>query len=290
MNLEEYFKRIGFYGPFSKPDLETLNQVHKHHVMSIPFENLSIHCGEKITMDHELIFNKIVRSNRGGWCCENNLLFAWVLKEMGYNPVTLGSRVYNNTINQFGPKDSHLINKVVIDGTAYIADVSFGASSQIWYPLELVSGKDQPQSPGVFRLIQDGDLWTLEKTGRKPLVLNEAFTNSPLVDKSPTKKIYGFTLVPRGVDHFLETSHYLQTDPKSLFTNKSICSLQTATGFRALIGWTFSEVTYNNQDGFDVLDMKDISDDDVDKVLKEMFNVLLANKLVPINNKAGYTI
>lgn len=290
MNLEEYFKRIGFNGPFSKPDLETLNQVHKHHVMSIPFENLSIHCGEKITMDHELIFNKIVRSNRGGWCCENNLFFAGVLKEMGYNPVTLGSRVYNNTINQFGPTDSHLINKVVIDGTAYIADVSFGVSSQIWHPLELVSGKDQPQSPGVFRLIQDGDLWTLEKTGRKPLVLNEAFANSPLVDKSPTKKIYGFTLVPRGFDHFLETSHCLQTDPKSLFTNKSICSLQTATGFRALIGWTFSEVTYNNQDGFDVLDMKDISDDDVDKVLKEMFNVLLANKLVPINNKAGYTI
>uniref|UniRef100_A0A8C7GF44 arylamine N-acetyltransferase n=1 Tax=Oncorhynchus kisutch TaxID=8019 RepID=A0A8C7GF44_ONCKI len=232
MNLEEYFKRIGFHGPFSKPDLETLNQVHKHHVMSIPFENLSIHCGEKITMDHELIFNKIVRSNWGGWCCENNLLFAWVLKEMCYNPVTLGSRVYNNTINQ-----------IFIDWTAYIADVSFGVSSQIWYPLELVSGKDQPQSPDVFHLIQDGDLWKLEKTGRKPLVLNEAFTNSPLVHK--------------------KTSHCLQTDPKSLFTNKSICSLQTATGFRALIGWTFSEVTYNNQDGFDVFDMKDTSVDDL---------------------------
>uniref|UniRef100_A0A8C8F7Q5 arylamine N-acetyltransferase n=1 Tax=Oncorhynchus tshawytscha TaxID=74940 RepID=A0A8C8F7Q5_ONCTS len=181
MNLEEYFKRIGFHGPFSKPDLETLNQVHKHHVMSIPFENLSIHCGEKITMDHELM--RITSSL------------------LGY--------------------------------------LSFGVSSQIWYPLELVSGKDQPQSPDVFHLIQDGDLWKLEKTGRKPLVLNEVFTNSPL----------------------------------SLFTNKSICSLQKATGFRALIGWTFSEVTYNNQDGFDVFDMKDISVDDVDNVLNEMFNV-----------------
>uniref|UniRef100_A0A8K9UYB3 arylamine N-acetyltransferase n=1 Tax=Oncorhynchus mykiss TaxID=8022 RepID=A0A8K9UYB3_ONCMY len=131
-------------------------------------------------------------------CYENTLLFAWVLKEMCYNPVTLGSRVYNNTINQFGPKDSHLINKVVIDGTAYIADVSFGVSSQIWHPLELVSGKDQPQSPDVFRLIQDGDLWKLEKTGRKPLVLNEAFANSPLVHKTnklvPINNKAGYTI------------------------------------------------------------------------------------------------
>ncbi|KAJ7994917.1 hypothetical protein DPEC_G00254480 [Dallia pectoralis] len=201
----------------------------------------------------------------------------------------LGSKVYNNTTNQFNPLDSHLINKVVINGTAYIADVSFGVSSQIWYPLELVSGKDQPQPPGVFRLIQDGPLWTLEKSSRKQLVLNDAFANSSLVDKCPKKKIYGFTLLPRGVDHFLETSHYLQTDPNSLFTNKSICSLQTATGFKGLIGWTFIEFTYNNQDGVDVLDMKNISDDDVDKVLKETFNLLLPNKLVLKNNKANYT-
>ncbi|KAL1007470.1 hypothetical protein UPYG_G00087230 [Umbra pygmaea] len=161
MNLGEYFKRIGFHGQFSKPDLETLNQVHKHHVMSVPFENFSIHCGEKITMDLQLIFTKIVRSNRGGWCCENNFLFSWVLKEMGYNPVMLGSRVYNNTTNQFNPLESHLINKVVIDGTAYIADVSFGVSSQIWHPLELVSGWTNlnPQASSVSYKMETCGFW-----------------------------------------------------------------------------------------------------------------------------------
>lgn len=288
MNLGEYFERIGFQGPFEKPDLATLKMIHKQHVMSIPFENLSIHCGEEITMDIEQIYSKIVRSSRGGWCCENNLLFAWVLKEMGYDPVTLGSRLFHSITNESEPLDSHLINKVIIDGTAYIADVSFGVSCQIWHPLELVSGKDQPQSPGVFRLTEHEGTWALEKTGRTPLVLNEEFANSGLLDKSLTKKIYCFTLEPRGVNHFLETCHFLQTDPSSLFTNKSICSLQTATGFRALIGWTFSEITFNFQEGVDVFDMKDISDDQVEKVLKEKFNVLLVNKLVPKNNKASY--
>ncbi|KAM4602385.1 arylamine N-acetyltransferase, pineal gland isozyme NAT-10-like [Polymixia lowei] len=290
MNLGEYFKRIGFHGPYEKPDLATLKSIHKQHVMTIPFENLSIHCGEKITMDLEVIFNKIVRSNRGGWCCENNLLFSWVLKELGYNPKTLGSRVFNSITNDFNATDTHLINEVVIDGKAYIADVSFGVSCQIWEPLELISGKDQPQGAGVFRLIEQEEVWVLEKTGRKPKILNAEFANSSLVEKRQTKPIYSFSLVPRGVDHFTKTSLCLQTDPTSLFTNKSICSLQMATGFRALIGWTYSEVTFKPEDGVDLLDIKDIPDDEVVQILREKFNIKLVNKLVPINNKASYTL
>ncbi|XP_036391246.1 arylamine N-acetyltransferase, pineal gland isozyme NAT-10-like [Megalops cyprinoides] len=290
MNLESYFKRIGFNGPFDKPDLETLKNVHKKHILSIPFENLSIHCGERITMDLEFIYTKIVRSNRGGWCCENNLLFSWVLKEMGYNYTTLGSRVYNSAKKEFGPLESHLINKVIIDGKEYIADVSFGVSGQIRDPLELISGKDQPQLPGVFRLVEESGIWILEKTGRKPLIPNESFANSNLLDKSLTKQIYCFTLAPRRVDHFLETTQILQTSPESLFTNKSICSLQTPTGFRALVGWTYSEVTYNHQEGIDLFEMNDIPNDEIDRLLKEKFGVVLKNKLTPINIKACYTI
>lgn len=288
--MDEYFTKIGFHGPYEKPDLATLKQIHKQHVMTIPFENLSIHCGEWITMDLEFIFNKIVRSSRGGWCCENNLLFGWVLKELGYNPTMLGSRVFNSINNEFNPTDSHLINKVVIDGKAYIADVSFGVSCQIWEPMELVSERDQPQPSGVFRLKEQGEIWILEKTGRKPKLLSPDFANSSLVDKKQTKQIYCFSLMLRGVDHFLETTHRLQTDPCSLFTNKSICSLQTATGFRALIGWTYGEVTFKPEEGVDLFDIKDIPDDEIEQVLREKFHVKLVNKLVPINNRACYTL
>lgn len=288
MKLNEYFQKIGFQGSFEKLDLATLNLIHKRHVMSIPFENLSIHCGERIIMDQEVIFNKIVRSNRGGWCMENNYLFGWVLREMGYDATTLGSRVFSGT--DFGPDETHLIHKVVIDGKAYIADVSFGMSYQIWEPLELVSGKDQPQTAGVFRLTDKGDYWVLEKTSRKPEVLNPDFANSSLLSKEGTRQIYCFTLVPREVPYFLETSDKLQTDPTSLFTNKSICSLQTPTGFRALVGWTFTEVTYKPEEGFDVYDMCDLKDNELEKTLREKFNVKLQNKLQPVNRKMHYTL
>lgn len=290
MNLEEYFKRIDFHGSFDKPDLSALKVIHKQHVMSIPFENLSIHCGEKITLDLEVIFEKIVRSSRGGWCMENNFLFGWVLREMGYDITTLGARVFSSATNDFIADETHLVNLVNIGGVAYLADVSFGVSYQIWEPLELISGKDQPQAAGVFRLIDRGDMWVLEKTARKPEVLNPDFANSSLVGKQGTHPIYGFTLMQREIEDFSETNINLQTDPTSLFTNKSICSLQTLTGFRSLIGWTYCEVTYKPEKGVDIIDIDDISDEKLESVLKEKFNLKLQSKLKAVNKKTPYTI
>ncbi|KAK9543003.1 hypothetical protein VZT92_000817 [Zoarces viviparus] len=288
MSLEEYFERIGFHGSFDKLDLATLKLIHKKHVMSIPFENLSMHCGGRNVMDLEVIFNKIVRNNRGGWCLENNFLFGWVLRQMGYDTTTLGSRVFNAILNDFGPLDSHFLNKVVIDGKAYINDVSYGVSYQLWEPLELVSGKDQPQAAGVFRLLDKGDIWVLEKTGRTPEVLNPEFAKSSLVNRKETNQIYCFSLVPREAEHFLEINNKLQTET-SLFTNKSICSLQTPTGFRALIGWTYGEVTYKPDEGVDVLDIRNVTDDEIEQILREKFNIKLQNKLQPLDNKSYYT-
>ncbi|KAM9765687.1 arylamine N-acetyltransferase, pineal gland isozyme NAT-10-like isoform 1-T2 [Menidia menidia] len=290
MNLEEYFQRIGFHGSYEKADLPTLRLIHKQHVMSIPFENLSIHCGERIVMDLQVIYDKIVRSRRGGWCLENNFLFGWVLREMGFDTTTLSSRVFNSILGDFGPLDSHLINKIIIDGKAYIADVSFGVSSQVREPLELVSGKEQTQAAGVFRLIDKGDMWVLEKTGRKPKVVNPEYAQSSLINRKETKQIYCFRLEPREAEHFFDNSNRLQTDPASLFTLKSICSLQTPTGFKALIGWTYSEVTYKPEEGVDVLDMREIPEDEMEQVLREQFSINLQRKLKPVNNKSFYTL
>ncbi|XP_029954093.1 arylamine N-acetyltransferase, pineal gland isozyme NAT-10-like [Salarias fasciatus] len=290
MNLEEYFKRIGFQGSYEALDLPTLKMIHKRHVMSIPFENLSIHCGERITTDLQVIFDKVVRGRRGGWCMENNLLFGWVLREMGYDTTTLGARVFSASSQDFFPYESHLINKVIIDGKPHIADVSFGMSSQVWEPLELISGKDQPQAAGIFRLIEKGDVWMLEKTARKPEFLNPECAKSSLINRNLTRLVYCFSLSPRQVEDFSDINHKLQTTPTSLFTNKSICSLQTATGFKGLVGWTYSEVTYKPEEGVDVFSMRDITEEEIEEVLREQFNVVLQNKVQPVSTKLSYTM
>ncbi|NXL30334.1 ARY1 protein, partial [Glaucidium brasilianum] len=290
MNLEEYFARTGYKGSLEKQDLETLTDIFQHHIRAVPFENLSIHCGEKITLELEHVYNKIVRRKRGGWCMENNQLLGWVLKCLGYDASFLGAYVFNPHQNAYATIMTHLVVKVVIDGKSYIVDGGFGVSYQMWQPMELVSGKDQPQAPGVFRFTEKNAIWYLEKMRRKQYIPNQNFSNSDLLEKKECRKVYMFSLEPRTVEDFSFQCTYLQTSPDSLFTKKSICTLQTTDGFRALIGWTLTETTYNYKENMDLVEFVTLEDEEVEKTLKEKFNITLDRKLVPINVKGFYTI
>ncbi|XP_066493533.1 arylamine N-acetyltransferase, pineal gland isozyme NAT-10-like [Tiliqua scincoides] len=290
MNVEEYFTRTGYKGPHEKPDLETLTAIFQHHIRAIPFENLSIHCGETITLDLDQVYNKIVKKKRGGWCMENNQLLSWVLKKLGYNTTILGANVYNAQQNVYATQMTHLIIKVIIDGIAYIVDAGFGVSYQMWQPMELVSGKDQPQTPGIFRFTEENGIWYYEKIRRKQYIPNQSFSNLDLLEKREHRKIYLFSLEPRTVEDFRFQCSYLQTSPEFWFTKKSVCTLQTTDGFRALIGWTLSETKYNYKENMDLVEFTTLKDEEVEKTLKEKFGIILENKLVPINIKGACTL
>lgn len=290
MNVEEYFMRTGYKGAVGKLDLETLTAIFQHHIRAVPFENLSIHCGETITLDLDQVYNKIVKKQRGGWCMENNQLLFWVLTSLGYDTTILGAYVFNPQRKMYATDMTHLIIKVVLEGKTYIVDAGFGVSYQMWQPMELVSGKDQPQTPGIFRFTEDNGIWHYEKMRRKQYIPNQSFSNSALLEKSERRSIYLFSLEPRTVEDFRLQCSYLQTSPNSLFTKKSICTLQTTDGFRALIGWTFSETKYNYQENVDLVEFTTLTDDEVEKMLMEKFGISLGNKLVSINDNVIYTI
>lgn len=83
MNIQEYFGRISYNKPHKDADLQTLTAIFQHHIQTIPFENLSMHCGEAIELDLQSTYNKIVRKKRGGWCLEINHLLFWAVQELG---------------------------------------------------------------------------------------------------------------------------------------------------------------------------------------------------------------
>ncbi|XP_030060379.1 arylamine N-acetyltransferase, pineal gland isozyme NAT-10 [Microcaecilia unicolor] len=293
MDLEKYFNRINYQGTHTKLDLDTLNEILQHHVRAIPFENLSIHCGEPIELNIEATYNKIVQKKRGGWCMENNHLLSWVLKTMGYDITLLGANVYISSDEAYYPNISHLVVRVAINGKSYIADAGFGASYQMWQALELVSGKAQPQTPGIFFLTEIDGVWYLDKMRRKQQLSNPSFLHCSLVEKHDYKKIYSFTLVARVIEEFQDISTYLQTAPDSLFRNKSICTLQLTDGLCALIGWTLCEVKYNYEKDVDLMAFTTVKDEDMEKTLKEKFKITLENKFTPADNKmkmVRYTI
>uniref|UniRef100_A0A8C5EZL4 arylamine N-acetyltransferase n=1 Tax=Gopherus evgoodei TaxID=1825980 RepID=A0A8C5EZL4_9SAUR len=260
MYIEKYLARIGYKGSHEKHDLETLTAIFQHHIRAVPFENLSILCGEIITLDLDQVYNKIVRKKHGAY-------------------------IYNLHQNTYASHMTHLLLKVDIDDRTYILDGGFGVSYQIWQPMELISGKDQPQTPGIFRFTENNGTWYFEKTRRKQYVPNQSFSNSDLLERSECRKIYLFSLEPRTIRDFQFLCTYLQTSPDSLFTKKSICSLQTTDGFQALIGWTLIETTYNYKDNTDLVEFTNLKDEEVEKTLKDKFSITLERKFVPINLK-----
>ncbi|NXO79260.1 ARY2 protein, partial [Sitta europaea] len=283
MDIKEYFARISYQGSPNKPDLATMSDILQHHIQAVPFENLSIHCGERIELNLEATYNKIVRKKRGGWCMENNYLLSWVLKTLGYDITLLGGNVYFPELNAYAAEINHLLLQVKLDGKSYIVDGGFGLAYQMWQPMELISGTDQPQTPGVFRFQEESGTWYFEKVKRKQLVLNPSTSTSQNAENEDCRRIYLFTLQPRVIEEFRGCNAHLQTDPDSVCVTKSICSLQTSDGIRALVGWKLTEMKYNYKDNMDLVEIRILADEEIEKTLKEKFNITLDKKFVPVN-------
>ena len=67
MLLHEYLARIGAARPGS-PDAAALRSLHRAHLLAVPFENLSIHLREPISLEADDLFAKIVCRRRGRFC------------------------------------------------------------------------------------------------------------------------------------------------------------------------------------------------------------------------------
>jgi N-hydroxyarylamine O-acetyltransferase len=113
MNTTSYLERIGYYGPLS-PTAETLRRLHVAHLMSVPFENLSIHLGEPIVLEDAALFDKVVAHRRGGFCYELNGLFAWLLRALGFRVTMLAAEV-RNARGEWGAPFDHMALLVTIE-------------------------------------------------------------------------------------------------------------------------------------------------------------------------------
>ncbi|XP_032774715.1 arylamine N-acetyltransferase 2 [Rattus rattus] len=290
MDIEAYFERIGYRSSRNKLDLEELTKILQHQIRAIPFENLNIHCGESMELNLEVVFDQVVRKKRGGWCLQVNHLLYWALTNMGFETTMLGGYVYNTPANKYSSGMIHLLVQVTLSGKDYIVDAGFGRSYQMWEPLELTSGKDQPQVPAIFRLTEENGTWYLDQIRREQYVPNQEFVNSDLLEKNKYRKIYSFTLEPRTIEDFESINTYLQTSPASLFTSKSFCSLQTLEGVHCLVGSTLTYRRFSYKDNIDLVEFKSLTEEEIEDVLKTIFGVSLERKLVPKHGDRFFTI
>jgi N-hydroxyarylamine O-acetyltransferase len=207
--LSAYLTRIGAARP-SRADAATLRELQPRHLLTVPFENLSIHLGEPIVLDPEALVDKLVQRHRGGLCYERNGAFATLL----------AARVFG--ADGLGPPFDHLALRVDVDSSgSWLVDVGFGRHSH--YPLRLDTRTDQADPGGTFRLADtaDGDL-------------------DVIMDGQPQ---YRVEARPRTLGDFEATCWWHQTSPRSHFTHGPVCSRLTQTGRVTLSDRTLVQTT-----------------------------------------------
>src|SRR3972149_5708622 len=126
MDIPSYLARIRCTGPIQL-DYQTLRILQRDHMFTVPFENLDIELGKPILLNVEALWDKIILDHRGGFCYELNGLFAWLLKQIGYEVTYLNARVYKED-GSLGIDFDHLalIVRAPSMPERWLADVGFG--------------------------------------------------------------------------------------------------------------------------------------------------------------------
>ncbi len=150
MNIAAYLNRVGYTGP-AEPTPDVLRELHRCHMLTVPFENLDIGLGRKIVCDEAAFVRKIVDRRRGGFCYELNGAFAGLLRGLGFK-VTLLSACVPRGDGTDGPEFDHLTLRVDLD-EPWLADVGFGDS--FTEPLRLIVGAEEVQGERRFRITEE---------------------------------------------------------------------------------------------------------------------------------------
>lgn len=211
MDIPRYLQHIQFIGT-PKTDLQTLQQLHRCHMLTVPFENLSIIYHQGLSLTEQALFSKIVEHHRGGFCYELNRIFALLLEQIGFQVAFISGETCTKD-GAFSPSFDHMALLVKLD-QPYLVDVGFGDS--FLTPLKITTPEPQPQASGTFHLEQEEDYYYLQRRNGDQY--------------SHTKTLYRFTLQPREPDEFSAMCHFHSTSPQSHFTQMLVCSRPTADG------------------------------------------------------------
>ena len=208
MDIHQYLDRIRYGGPVDVSE-ETLRQLHKAHLLSIPFENLDNHVGRRIVLDEERVIRKLVEERRGGICYELNGAFCALLRELGFAVSMLSAGVARDS-GGFDPPFDHMTLMVNLE-QRWLADVGFGDCFR--EPLLLDARNEQVQGDDAYRLTEEDGYLILFRR-----------------ESGDWKPQYRFTLERYPYSAFSEMCLYHQTSPESIFTQRRACSLATPEG------------------------------------------------------------
>ncbi|RST87468.1 arylamine N-acetyltransferase [Aquibium carbonis] len=214
-DLDAYFARIGYCGPRTAT-LGVLQELHLLHPRAIAFENLDSFLGRPVRLDLPSLEEKLVHARRGGYCFEQNTLFWKVLASLGFQVSGLAARVlWNQPDDTLNPR-SHMLLRVELDGSTWLADVGFGGVTQT-APLRLAAGMVQRTPHEPCRLIETDDHHRLQ-----------------VEIGGEWRTVFRFDLTEHFEVDYLVSSHFVSTWPASQFVTTIMAARALPQGRLAL--------------------------------------------------------
>jgi N-hydroxyarylamine O-acetyltransferase len=218
LDLEAYLARIGYDGPRHATGA-VLGALHERHVASIPFENADVRLGRPIRLELAALQQKLVHARRGGYCFEQNTLFAAALRALGFEVETLAARVRPAGASAPLPR-THMALAVAAGGSRWLADVGFGGDG----PLRPVPWNGALSARlGDHRLVREGAARVLQ-----------------LRRYSAWEDLYELSPEPALPADYEVANHFTSTHPSSPFLRTLTVQRAGADARRILRGRSYS--------------------------------------------------
>jgi N-hydroxyarylamine O-acetyltransferase len=202
--LEAYTARIGFTGEL-RPTAACLRELHLAHATHVPFENIEVLMQRPVRLDLDNLWKKVVENRRGGYCFEQNTLFAAVLEQIGFSVKRLAARVRMG-VEGIRPR-THMLLAVEADGGRWLVDVGFGGDALL-LPVAWIPGEVSTQFAWKNRLMEEAPGFVLQ-----------TWRDDGWVD------LYGFTTDEQYPVDYEVANHYTSTFPDSFFRKQLMVHL-----------------------------------------------------------------
>jgi len=206
------------------PDFSLLNDLVARHVATFAFSSVGSLLGERLPLDFESLFQRIVVQRRGGYCFQHNGLMFEVLEELGFSPTLYLARVIYNQDTH--PGLTHRISMVEHEGRSYVMDVGFGPlGPRIPVPMSDTGATDAQKK--LFRVSQ-------RRSGEYHVEVfkDEAFFS-----------LYRFELARYGQSDCELGHFYSHRHPDATFVNHLVVSLLMESETRSLRNLEYSVIT-----------------------------------------------
>ncbi|MFE0652370.1 arylamine N-acetyltransferase [Streptomyces sp. NPDC059534] len=228
-----------------------MTALHRAHVLTVPFENLDVALGRQVPLDLKSLQGKLVGRRRGGYCYEQNSLFAAVLERIGFPVAGRGAR--NRSRGGALTPITHALLVVTVEGEPWLADVGFGWQGPL-EPVPLRDGARVEQGGWTFGIgFEDEGIHVLRSL--RP----EGWAD-----------LYAFAPQSLYPGDFTVMNHYSSSHPLSRFLGQVVAQQPGADVRRALVRETLSTV---RTDG--VAEERTVSVSDLIAVLEADFGIEL---------------